>query len=52
MQKPIYSEHSTWAGIALIANGIADCISGNYQTGIANVLFGIVSIAKREGGNA
>lgn len=41
-------EASSWAGIGLIANGIADCMSGNYQTGVVNVITGLIAVLRPE----
>lgn len=43
-------EPSSWAGMGLIANGVADCMSGNYQSGIVNVITGLVAVLRPEGG--
>lgn len=47
--KPIYKEHSTWLGMSLLAQGVAECIQGNYQTGVINIVLGVFGIVKREG---
>lgn len=49
--KPIYKEHSTYVGLGLVVNGIADCVAGNYQSGILNIIGGLFGILKREGIN-
>lgn len=44
-------EPSSWAGLGLIANGIADCLQGNYQTGVVNLITGLVAVFKPEAKN-
>lgn len=46
--KPIYAEHSSWAGLGLIANGIAYLIVKDYQNAAINIIGGIAAIVKRE----
>lgn len=45
------NEPSSWAGIGLIANGIADAMSGNYQGAAANIITGLLAVFKAEAGN-
>lgn len=44
-------EPSTFAGLGLVFNGIADCMGGNYSTGVPNLVLGLVAIFKREVGS-
>lgn len=44
-------EPSTFAGLGLVFNGIADCMGGNYGTGVPNIVLGLVAIFKREVGS-
>lgn len=44
-------EPSTFAGLGLVFNGVADCMSGNYSTGVPNIVLGLVAIFKREVGS-
>jgi len=46
--KDRLKEPSSYAGIALIFNGISDCMTGNYQTGILNIVLGLTAVFKRE----
>ena len=43
-------EPSSYAGLALIFNGISDCMTGNYQSGIPSIILGIVAVVKKESG--
>ena len=43
-------EPSSFAGLALIFNGISDCMTGNYQSGIPSIILGIVAVVKKESG--
>ncbi len=43
-------EPSSYAGIALIFNGISDCMTGNYQSGVPSIILGIVAVLKKENG--
>lgn len=42
-------EPSSFAGLALIFNGISDCMVGNYQSGVPNIVLGLVAVFKKEG---
>ena len=46
--KDRLKEPSSYAGIGLVFNGISDCLSGNYQTGILNIVLGLAAVFKRE----
>ena len=43
-------EPSSYAGIALIFNGISDCMTGNYQSGVPSIILGLVAVLKKENG--
>ena len=43
-------EPSSYAGLALIFNGISDCMTGNYQSGVPGIILGIVAVVKKESG--
>jgi len=43
-------EPSSYAGIALIFNGISDCMTGNYQSGVPSIILGLVAVLKKETG--
>ena len=43
-------EPSSYAGIALIFNGISDCMTGNYQSGLPSIILGLVAVLKKENG--
>ncbi len=43
-------EPSSYAGIALIFNGISDCMTGNYQSGVPSIILGLVAVFKKENG--
>jgi hypothetical protein len=43
-------EPSSYAGLALIFNGISDCMTGNYQSGLPSIILGIVAFVKKENG--
>lgn len=45
----VLREPSTYAGLGLIFNGIADCMAGSYSTGIPNIALGLLAVFKREG---
>ena len=46
--KDRLKEPLSYAGIGLVFNGISDCLSGNYQTGILNIVLGLTAVFKRE----
>jgi len=46
--KDRLKEPSSYAGIGLVFNGISDCLSGNYQTGILNIVLGLAAVFKHE----
>lgn len=48
MNKHILHEPSTWAGIGLLATGIASCLAHDYGAGIPQILTGLAAIFKRE----
>jgi len=41
-------EPSSYAGLALIFNGISDCMTGNYQSGVPSIILGLVAVVKKE----
>ena len=43
-------EPSSYAGLALIFNGISDCMTGNYQSGVPSIILGLVAVLKKENG--
>jgi len=43
-------EPSSFAGLALIFNGISDCMTGNYQSGVPSIVLGLVAVFKKESG--
>ena len=43
-------EPSSYAGLALFFNGISDCLTGNYQSGVPSIILGIVAVVKKENG--
>jgi hypothetical protein len=45
-----FKEPSSFAGLALIFNGISDCMTGNYQSGVPSIILGIVAFVKKENG--
>jgi len=42
------SEPSTWAGLGLLATGIASCLARDYGAGVPQILTGLAAIFKRE----
>lgn len=50
--KDRLKEPSSYAGIGLVFNGISECLSGNYQSGILNIVLGLAAVFKRENTNA
>ena len=44
-----FKEPSSFAGFALVFNGISECMTGNYQSGLPNIVLGLVAIFKKEG---
>jgi hypothetical protein len=42
-------EPSSYAGIAMVFNGISDCMTGNYQSGLPSIILGLVAVFKKEG---
>lgn len=49
MMKPSrLKEPSSWAGLGLIATGIASLLSHDYATGIPQLLTGLAALLQRE----
>jgi len=46
--KDILKEPSSYAGLGLFFNGISECLSGNYQSGVLNIVLGLAAVFKRE----
>lgn len=42
-------EPSSHAGLAIF-NGISDCMTGNYQSGVPSIILGLVAVLKKENG--
>jgi len=49
MIKTVLREPSTWAGLGLLATGIGNIVSGDYITGIPQVIAGLGAVLRREG---
>lgn len=47
----VLKEPSTYAGIGLVFNGVADCMAGNYAAGATNIVLGLLAVFKREVGS-
>ena len=43
-------EPSSFAGLALIFNGISDCMMGNYSSGVPSIVLGLMAVWKKENG--
>lgn len=49
--KSLFNEPSTWAGIGLVATGISNILAKDYNTGIPQLMAGLVAVFKREAKN-
>lgn len=48
MKTSRLNEPSSWAGLGLIATGIASLLSHDYATGIPQLLTGLAALLQRE----